>query len=123
MPLYSFWTIAPKGYAIPMDGPVGLLIEQTDISYYRPAHVHFMLAAPGYRTIVTHLFREGYDYIDKDVVFGTRNELVVPFVEHEPGCAPDGTVVGTAYLTIEYDFVLVEAEPQIEAQRPAEVAV
>ena len=37
-------TIAPKGYSIPMDGPVGDLIRLTDISHFRPAHVHFLLA-------------------------------------------------------------------------------
>ncbi|HWI87287.1 MAG TPA: dioxygenase [Sphingomonas sp.] len=103
---YAFWTIAPKGYAIPMDGPVGTLIERTDIAYFRPSHIHFLLSAPGYQTIITHLFREGAEYIDRDVVFGTRRELVVPFVEHNPGKAPDGTTVRTPFLTVEYDFVL-----------------
>jgi hydroxyquinol 1,2-dioxygenase len=108
---YGFWTIAPKGYAIPMDGPVGELITQTTISYYRPAHIHFLLSAQGYQTVITHLFREGADYIDSDVVFGTKRELVVPFALHPAGPAPDGTRRDTPFLTVDYDFVLVAADP------------
>ena len=103
---YAFWTIAPKGYAIPMDGPVGALISKTDIAYFRPAHIHFLVSADGYAPLPTHLFREGSDYIDTDVVFGARAELVVPFIEHAPGVAPDGTVMAVPYCTVDYDFVL-----------------
>lgn len=104
---YGFWTVAPKGYSIPMDGPVGDLISRTDISHYRPAHIHFLIAAEGYRTVVTHLFREGTEYLDNDAVFGARRELVVPFVEHGPGRAPDGREMATPFVTVDYDFVLV----------------
>jgi len=103
---YAFWTIAPKGYAIPMDGPVGALIERTDIAYFRPAHIHFVVRAEGYVPLTTHLFREGSDYIDSDVVFGARAELVVPFVAHPPCVASDGTAMAVPYCTIDYDFVL-----------------
>jgi hydroxyquinol 1,2-dioxygenase len=103
---YGFWTIAPKGYSIPMDGPVGKLVEKTDISHYRPAHIHFLITADGYHPIITHLFREGAEYIETDVVFGAKRELVVPFVTHQPGMAPDGTKMDNIYLTVTYDFVL-----------------
>ncbi len=106
---YGFWTIAPKGYSIPMDGPVGALVRQTAISHYRPAHIHFMISGPGYETVVTHLFRQGAEYIDTDVVYGARQELVVPFVEHGPGPAPDGQTMEQPFVTVDYDFVLVEA--------------
>ena len=78
---YCVRTIAPKGYSIPMDGPVGDLIRLTDISHFRPAHVHFLLNVPGYRPLITHLFQEGAEYLDSDVVFGTKEALVVAF-EH-----------------------------------------
>src|SRR4051812_43807828 len=61
---YCVRTIAPKGYSIPMDGPVGSLLRQTDISHFRPAHVHFLLNVPGFRPLITHLFEEGADYLD-----------------------------------------------------------
>jgi hydroxyquinol 1,2-dioxygenase len=106
---YGFWTIAPKGYSIPMDGPVGALMRQTAISHYRPAHIHFLISAPGYGTVVTHLFRQGAEYIDTDVVYGAKAELVVPFVEHAAGAAPDGRAMEAPFLTVDYDFVLVAA--------------
>ena len=56
---YCVRTIAPKGYTIPMDGPVGDLISRTEISHFRPAHVHFLINVPGYEPLITHLFQEG----------------------------------------------------------------
>ncbi len=47
-------TVAPVGYTIPMDGTVGELMQRTKISHYRPAHIHFVVEAPGYHRIVTH---------------------------------------------------------------------
>lgn len=106
---YCLRTIAPKGYAIPMDGPVGALIRQTDISYFRPAHVHFLLDVPGYRPLVTHLFEEGAEYLDSDVVFGTKEELVVAYEHHEPGPTPDGGTSEVPWASASYDFVLQPA--------------
>ena len=82
---YCVRTIAPKGYTIPMDGPVGELISRTDISHYRPAHVHFLVTAAEHEPLITHLFEEGAEYLDSDVVFGTKAELVVPFVPRDAG--------------------------------------
>jgi hydroxyquinol 1,2-dioxygenase len=103
---YCVRTIAPLGYGIPMDGPVGELIGRTDISPNRPAHVHFLINVPGYEPLITHLFREGAPYLDSDVVFGTKKELVVAFTEHEAGPTPDGGESAVPFLTAEYDFVL-----------------
>ena len=106
---YCIRTIAPKGYTIPMDGPVGDLIKRTDISYYRPAHVHFLINVPGFRPLITHLFQEGADYLDSDVVFGTKQELVVGFTEHPAGPTPDGGKSEQPWYEARYDFVLQPA--------------
>jgi hydroxyquinol 1,2-dioxygenase len=103
---YCLRTIAPKGYSIPMDGPVGELISRTAISHFRPAHVHFLLNVPGYEPLITHLFQEGAQYLDSDVVFGTKQELVVAFEPREPGTGPDGATIGEPWLEARYDFVL-----------------
>ena len=103
---YCVRTIAPKGYTIPMDGPVGELISQTEISHFRPAHVHFLVTADGHQPLITHLFEEGADYLDSDVVFGTKAELVVALVPHEPGPTPDGGTSDEAWVEARYDFVL-----------------
>jgi hydroxyquinol 1,2-dioxygenase len=103
---YCLRTIAPLGYSIPMDGPVGDLISRTDISHFRPAHVHFLVEAPGYERLITHLFQEGAQYLDSDVVFGTKAELVVAFEPRDPGPTPDGGTSAEPWLLAVYDFVL-----------------
>jgi hydroxyquinol 1,2-dioxygenase len=103
---YCVRTVGPKGYAIPMDGPVGDLIGRTAISHFRPAHVHFLLTADGYQPLITHLFQEGAQYLDTDVVFGTKAELVVAFEPRDPGPTPDGGHSAEPWLEARYDFVL-----------------
>jgi hydroxyquinol 1,2-dioxygenase len=103
---YCMRTIAPLGYSIPLDGPVGDLISRTDISHFRPAHVHFLIEMPGYEPLITHLFQKGAPYLDSDVVFGTKAELVVAFEPHNPGPTPDGGTSTVPWLHAHYDFVL-----------------
>ncbi|GAB2838508.1 dioxygenase family protein [Lentzea nigeriaca] len=109
---YCVRTIAPKGYSIPMDGPVGELIGQTEISHFRPAHVHFLVTADGHEPLITHLFEEGAEYLDSDVVFGTKQELVVAFEPREPGPSPDGGTCEVPWLEARYDFVLQPCAPR-----------
>jgi protocatechuate 3,4-dioxygenase beta subunit len=56
---FRFRTITPVSYPIPNDGPAGQLLAAMGRHPFRPAHIHFMISAPGYRTLVTHLFLEG----------------------------------------------------------------
>ncbi|GAB3648397.1 intradiol ring-cleavage dioxygenase [Ramlibacter alkalitolerans] len=92
---YHFRSILAEAYPIPDDGPVGDLLEATKRHPWRPAHLHFMIQAPGYETLITHVFRNGDPYLDSDAVFGVRQSLIADWVRQ-----PDGT-----YL-VEYDFVL-----------------
>jgi hydroxyquinol 1,2-dioxygenase len=103
---YCLRTIVPKGYTIPMDGPVGDLVSRTGISHFRPAHIHFLMNVPGYEPLITHLFQEGAEYLDSDVVFGTKQELVVRFDERPPGATPDGSTSAEPWVEARYDFVL-----------------
>ncbi len=105
---YAVKTITPLGYAIPMDGPVGDLIRLTDISYFRPAHIHFILSAPGYQQIITHLFKRGTEYLENDVVFGVKEELVTDFTQHPAGVTPTGETSDVPFWVINYDFVLAD---------------
>jgi hydroxyquinol 1,2-dioxygenase len=68
--------------------------------------VHFLIAEPGFRPLITHLFQEGAEYLDSDVVFGTKQELVVSFESREPGPTPDGLACDQPWLEARYDFVL-----------------
>ena len=107
---YRFWSVRPSAYPIPDDGPVGRLLTATDRGPMRPAHLHFKVEAPGYRTLVTHIFVAGDPYLDRDAVFGVKESLVVDFAEHPPGRAPDGRELDTPWASVRFDLVLESAE-------------
>jgi hydroxyquinol 1,2-dioxygenase len=107
---YAIRTIAPPGYSIPMDGTVGDLLRETDISHFRPAHIHFLITAHGYETLITHLFKKDARYIDSDVVFGVKGELIVEFKKMPAGRTPTGEISETPFLAVNYDFVLSAAK-------------
>jgi hydroxyquinol 1,2-dioxygenase len=98
-----------------MDGPVGALMERTDMSHMRPAHIHFAVSAPGYHYLVTHLFQRGDKFIDNDVVYGVKDPLIVEFVKHPPGKAPNGETVDTPFYEVKYDFVLEQKQAALAA--------
>jgi hydroxyquinol 1,2-dioxygenase len=79
----EFWfrTIVPSHYPIPTDGPVGELLIATGRHAFRPAHIHFIVTAPGHRPLTTHIFVAGSEYIESDTVFAVKKSLVVDFTE------------------------------------------
>jgi len=97
---YYLRTIAPTGYMIPMDGPVGDMICAQRRHGYRPAHIHFLVGAPGYRELVTALYLSGDDHIESDTVFGVTESLVVNISPHDPASPLPGLP------SIQYDFQL-----------------
>jgi len=106
---FWFWTVKPTAYPIPTDGPVGQMLLSMGRHPYRPAHIHTIVSAPGFEPVTTHVFDEGDRYLDSDAVFGVKDSLVVDFVRHEPGIAPDGTKLDRPYCTVQYDFGLQAA--------------
>ena len=77
----TFWfrTVVPRYYPIPDDGPVGELLKAAGRHPYRPAHIHFIVSAPGYRPVTTHLFVAESPYLESDAVFGVKDSLVRHF--------------------------------------------
>lgn len=106
---FHFRSIRPASYPVPHDGPVGDMLKAQGRHPYRPAHVHFMIEAPGCQKLVTHVFAEGDEYLDSDVVFGVKDSIIRPFAEHPPGAAPDGSVCAEPFATLHYDFRLPPA--------------
>ena len=78
-----FWfrTVVPSFYPIPMDGPVGQLLDAGSRHPFRPAHVHFVVDAPGHRSLTTHIFVANSPYLDSDAVFAVKKSLVADFTE------------------------------------------
>jgi len=81
---FRFRTIMPVSYPIPNDGPAGQLLAAMGRHPFRPAHIHFMLSAPGYRTLVTHLFLDGDKYL------GERCSFRGQAISHNPSQADRG---------------------------------
>jgi hydroxyquinol 1,2-dioxygenase len=79
---FHFRTVVPMYYPIPRDGPVGEMLRATGRHPYRPAHIHFLVTAPGYRELTTHIFIGGSDYIGSDAVFAVKGSLVKDFTEN-----------------------------------------
>jgi protocatechuate 3,4-dioxygenase beta subunit len=76
---YAITTILPVSYPIPTDGPVGKMLGATGRHPWRPAHLHFMIDAPGHRKLVTHLFDEDDKFLESDAVFGVKPSLMVAY--------------------------------------------
>ena len=107
---YRFRTIMPVSYPIPDDGPAGQLLAAMGRHPFRPAHIHFMISAPGYRTLVTHLFFEGDKFLESDAVFGVKSSLVV---------RPE---VKGSINTVDYNFGLARELRAEDSSSPSFVA-
>lgn len=103
---FRFRTIVPRYYPIPDDGPVGRLLAATGRHPYRPAHVHFIVAAPGYRPVTTHLFVDDSPYLDSDAVFGVRESLVREFPVVDDPERADEVGLPNPFRTVHFDVVL-----------------
>ncbi|MGE0800497.1 MAG: intradiol ring-cleavage dioxygenase [Lautropia sp.] len=95
---FGFTSIVAEAYPIPHDGPVGRLLECLGRHPWRPAHLHFMISAPGFRTLVTHVFRDGDRYLDSDAVFGVRQTLIAEWQRQDDGS-----------YALDFEFVLDRA--------------
>ena len=106
---YHFRGVKPKFYPIPDDGPVGQLLAKLGRHPYRPAHLHYILEADGFETLVTHIFDPDDPYIHSDAVFGVKESLLAKF-EHvtDPGRIAAAGFDGPYYEVV-HDFVLAEA--------------
>ena len=109
---YAFWGLTPTPYPIPHDGPVGKMLASVGRSPVRASHLHFMVTAPGLRTLVTHIFVDGDPQIEiGDSVFGVKDSLIKKFESQPAGTpTPDGRDVnGRTWARTRFDVVLAPA--------------
>ena len=88
--VYVLRTVKPIGYSIPMDGPVGDMVKAQGRHGMRPAHIHFLVGASGYRELVTALYLRDDPYLADDVVFGSSGDLAIDIEADDPGCPIKG---------------------------------
>ena len=101
---FYFRTILPTSYPVPTDGPVGEMIMQTKRHPMRPAHVHFLVNAKGYEPLITHVFIDGDKYLDSDVVFGVKDELIAKIEKRSDKTMPDGKPAAAPWHLMTYEF-------------------
>jgi len=106
-----FWfrSVVPRYYPIPDDGPVGQLLAATGRHPNRPAHLHFIVSAPGHRPVTTHVFVADSPYLDSDAVFGVKDSLIreVPEVDDPARAAEVG--LANPFRTLTFDLSLLRA--------------
>ncbi len=107
---YAFTTVKPVEYTVPSDGPVGDILRACGRHPWRPSHLHFIVKAPGYRSLVTEIFPDDDPYLDQDTVFGVRDDLVMTYVERPASEFPDGMALSgritEPYLHVNFDVTL-----------------
>lgn len=110
---YGFTTVKPVSYTVPSDGPVGDLLNATGRHPWRPSHLHFIVKAEGFRTLVSEVFAADDPYLDQDTVFGVREDLVMEYVEQPANTFPEGYAlsgkVSEPWLKADFDLVLTPA--------------
>jgi catechol 1,2-dioxygenase len=101
---FSFRSVKPAGYPIPVDGPVGDLVRATRRHNFRPAHLHFLIYQPGFKTMISQVYVNDDDKLETDVQFGVTRALVGDYVRRESG-APAPDVTGEWY-SLDQTFVM-----------------
>ena len=109
---FRFRSVKPAGYPIPVNGPVGDLIRLQGRHNMRPAHVHFLIYKPGFKTHISQVYVNDDPNLDTDVQFGVTRALVGNYVRHEHENAPDTDVVGPWY-SLDFTFTIEPGEAKL----------
>lgn len=109
---FSFRSILPAGYPIPINGPVGDLIRAQGRHNYRPAHLHFLIFKQGFKTLISQVYVKGDPHLETDVQFGVTRALVGNYVRHENEPAPAPDVEGPWY-SLDYTFRMEPGEAKL----------
>ena len=103
---YAFLAVRPVPYTIPADGPVGTMLEATGRHPWRPAHIHLIVRAPGYRTLTTHIFDRDSQYLGSDAVFAVKPSLLREFVRRAADDPERPEAVEGEWFSVENTIVL-----------------
>ena len=107
---YAFTTVRPVSYVVPDDGPAGDILKAAGRHPWRPSHIHFIVEAEGYHSLVTEVFAADDPYLDQDTVFGVRDDLVMHYVKQPAGSFPEefelSGQVKEEYSRVDFDFKL-----------------
>ena len=105
---FSFWTVKPAGYPIPIDGVVGELVTAQGRRHYRPAHLHALIYKPGYKTIASQVYVPDDPDLDRDVQFGVLPALIGDFERHDEPAPRAG--IASPWCSLDYTFTVEAGE-------------
>ncbi len=110
---YAFTTVRPVSYTVPTDGPVGKILNAAGRHPWRPSHLHYIVAADGFRSLVTEVFPCDDPYLQEDTVFGVRDDLIMQYAAQPAGSFPDGFELSgkvlDSYSRVDFDLILARA--------------
>jgi len=101
----SFRSVKPAGYPIPIDGPVGELLRAQGRHNMRPAHLHFLVYKPGFKTLISQLYVPDDKNVETDVQFGVTRHLIGDYIRHDETC-PRAADVKPPWYSLEHTFVM-----------------
>jgi catechol 1,2-dioxygenase len=82
---FSFTTVKPAGYPVPIDGPAGVLLAAQKRHNLRPAHLHFLVYKPGYKTIASQVYDPSDPHLETDSQFGVTKALIGDYQRRADG--------------------------------------
>jgi protocatechuate 3,4-dioxygenase beta subunit len=106
---YAFRSVYPRYYPIPGDGTVGALLKALDRRPNRPAHIHFIVGAPGFKSVTTHIFTPDCPWLRDDAVFGVKESLIADFAKSHDKARAAKLGLPCPFWEVEWDFVLSSA--------------
>jgi hydroxyquinol 1,2-dioxygenase len=109
---FSFRSVKPAGYPIPIDGPAGDFVRATQRHHYRPAHLHFLIYKPGFKTLISQVYVNDDERLDSDVQFGVTKALIGNYVRHDNGQAP-APGVEPPWYSLDYTFPMEPGETRL----------
>ncbi len=121
---FSYRSVKPAGYPVPMGGPTGALLTVQKRHPFRPAHLHSLIYKPGFKTMTSQIYSADDPQLETDAQFGVTRPLIGQYVRHEGEPAPHPDVQGEWY-SLEHTFVLEPGEawlptPPVSAKQRAE---
>ena len=85
--------------------PVGDLLKAQGRHNMRPAHLHFLIYKPGFKTHISQVYLPDDPNIETDVQFGVTRRLLGDYVRHEGEKAP-APGVKDPWFSLDYTFIM-----------------
>ena len=108
----GFRSVKPAGYPIPVDGPVGELLRAQGRHNMRPAHLHFLVYKPGFKTLISQLYDPEDKHLETDAQFGVTRHLIGNYVRHDEA-RPRTPDVKAPWYSLEHTFVMENGEARL----------